>query len=103
MSDGLFARQSDWKGVSTEEADAAVRDIAVNTGANMEAWDACMATDEHLWRVQAHTQLAREIGVRSTPTFFVVGYQPLQGALPIELFRQVLDTVLVIEAQKTGG
>ena len=103
MSHGLFDRQSDWKNVSKEEADAAVRDIADKAGADMAAWDTCMSLDENLWRVQAHTQLARQVGVRSTPTFFVVGYTPIQGALPIEMFREVLDTVLVLEAQNAGG
>jgi predicted DsbA family dithiol-disulfide isomerase len=103
MSHGLFDRQSDWKSVTKDEGEAAIRDIAQKAGLEMGAWDTCMATDAVLWRVQAHTQLAREVGVRSTPTFFVLGYSPIQGALPIELFREVLDTVLVLEAQKTGG
>lgn len=103
MSHGLFDRQSDWKGGSRDEGEAVVRDIAQKAGLEMEAWDSCMATDAVLWRVQAHTQLARQVGVRSTPTFFVVGYTPIQGALPVELFREVIDTVLVLEAQKTGG
>lgn len=103
MSHGLYDRQSDWKGVTSDEGEAAVRDIAQKAGLEMAAWDQCMANDEVLWRVQAHTQLARQVGVRSTPTFFVVGYTPIQGSLPIELFREVLDTVLVLEGQKTGG
>jgi protein-disulfide isomerase len=103
MSHGLYERQADWKSVSTEQADIAIRSIAESTGADMGAWDACMAGGEALMRVQTHTQLARQIGVRSTPTFFVVGYTPIQGALPIELFREVLDTVLVLEGQKAGG
>jgi protein-disulfide isomerase len=103
MSHSLYQRQSDWKDVSADEAEAAVRDIAQSTGADMNKWDACMTADENLWRVQAHTQLAREVGVRSTPTFFVIGYTPVQGALPIELFREVLDTVIVLERQKSGG
>jgi len=103
MSHALYERQADWKNVSKEEADAVVRDIAEGTGADMDAWDTCMSLDENLWRLQAHTRLARQVGVRSTPTFFVVGYTPIQGALPIELFREVLDTVLVLAAQNAGG
>ena len=102
MSHGLYERQSDWKGASTDEADAVVRDIASSLDMDMAAWDACMENDEELQRVQIHTQLARQVGVRSTPTFFIVGYSPVQGALPIELFRQVIDTVLVLEGQDGG-
>ncbi len=60
-----------------------------------------MTSDEFLWRVQAHTSLARQIGVRGTPTFVVVGYAPFSGALPLELFEQIVDTVLVNAAADT--
>lgn len=103
MSHAIYERQSDWKRGSVDDAEAVVREIAEHAGVDLERWDSCMATDEVLWRVQAHTQLARQIGVRSTPTFFVVGYTPIQGALPIELFREVLDTVIVLEALNAGG
>jgi len=102
MSHTLFERQSDWKGASSGEAEAVVREIATGTGIDMGEWDSCMANDAQLERVQLHTQLAREVGVRSTPTFFVVGYTPIQGALPIDLFREVIDTVLVLEGQSGG-
>jgi protein-disulfide isomerase len=46
--------------------------------------------------------LARQVGVRGTPTFFVVGYQPLQGALPTEAFRQLL-TMVYADATKGGA
>jgi len=102
MSHALYERQSDWKGASTDEVDGVVRDIASGLGIDMAEWDSCMENDEQLQRVQVHTQLAQQVGVRSTPTFFVVGYTPIQGALPMELFRQVIDTVLVLEAQNGG-
>jgi protein-disulfide isomerase len=45
--------------------------------------------------VQAHSGLANELGVRGTPTFILVGFGMIPGALPLETFRQVIDTVLV--------
>ncbi len=95
MSHALYDRQSEWKG--SGDANATVRSIAESADLDLDAFDACMADDSKLWRVQAHTALAKQVGVRSTPTFFVVGYAPLQGALPLDLFRQVIDTVLVEE------
>ena len=88
----LFERQSDWKGVSRPQR--VVAKIAEDAGVNMLQYQRCLDDSTYLWRVQAHTSLARQVGVRATPTFFVIGYQPVQGALPLELFQQVIDTVL---------
>lgn len=98
MADALFERQSEWKQAS--EPEPVIYDIAADAGIEMEAFRACMASDEFLWRVQAHSSLARQIGVRGTPTFVVVGYAPFSGALPIELFEQIIDTVLVNAAKE---
>lgn len=98
MSELLFEEQSAWKGVSDPET--ALRALALRVGVELTAFNTCMDNDEALLRLQHHTALAREVGVRSTPTFFVVGYTPIQGALPLEIWRQVMDTVLVAEAAK---
>ena len=99
MAEALFDRQSDWKQAS--EPEAVIDEIAMDLGLDMEAFQACLASDEYLWRVQAHTSLARQIGVRGTPTFVVVGYAPFSGALPLELFEEIIDTVLVNAAADT--
>lgn len=88
----LFERQSDWKSVADPAPPVAA--IAEASGLDMIEYQACLDDDRHLWRVQAHSSLARQVGVRGTPTFFVIGYAPLQGALPLELFKQAIDTVL---------
>ncbi len=92
MTELLFERQSDWKGASDPAPPIAL--LAEEAGLDMAAYASCLEGDKYLWRVQAHTDLARQIGVRGTPTFFVIGYAPVQGALPLELFQQVIDTVL---------
>lgn len=93
MTELLFERQSEWKGASDPAPPIAA--IAEAAGLDMAAYRTCIDESTYLWRVQAHTSLARQAGVRATPTFFVVGYAPVQGALPLELFREILDTVLV--------
>ncbi len=93
MADALFARQPEWKQAS--EPEPVIEGIATDVGLDMEAFRKCMADDEFLWRVQAHSSLARQVGVRGTPTFVVEGYAPFSGALPLELFEQIIDTVLV--------
>ena len=93
MAETLFQRQPEWK--SASEPEPILEQIAEDLGLDVEAYRTCMSSDEFLWRVQAHSALAREVGVRGTPTFVVVGYAPFAGALPLELFEHIIDTVLV--------
>ena len=92
MAETLFQRQPEWKPAS--EPEPVLEGIADELGLDMEAYRSCMSSDEFLWRVQAHSTLARQVGIRGTPTFVVIGYQPFSGALPLELFEQIIDTVL---------
>lgn len=96
----LWDQQSAWKNAS--DPLPVVRHLAQESGADVAAWDACMSSDKRLQRVQAATALARQLGVRGTPTFFVVGYPPLQGALPTETFQQILSLAYE-DAQNRGG
>lgn len=100
MNPGIWGAQREWKG--SDDPDAVLRDVAVQAGIDMERYDTCIAENRRGDRVAAATELARQVGVRGTPTFFVVGYPPLQGALPLETFRQVL-TMVYADATKAGG
>ena len=96
ISDLIFERQGDWKsGTAPEEL---AEGFAEEAGLDMERYRTCFETDELLWRVQAQTALAREFEVRGTPTLVVAGVGQLQGALPLERFQQMFDTVLVVLA-----
>ncbi len=87
----LWEDQREWKGAS--DAHPVVRGMAEDAGVDLEEWDACMADDRRMQRIRAATALARDLGVRGTPTFFLRGYPPLQGALPTETFTQLLQMV----------
>ena len=89
----IFEHQSDWKSAAAPAELA--EGYAEEVGLDMERYRTCVEGNELLWRVQAQTEFAEEIGVRGTPTFFLVGWGPIQGALPLETFRQVIDTLLV--------
>ncbi len=93
ISDLIFARQGDWKSASAPEELA--EGFAEEVGLDMERYRTCFENDELLWRVQAHTAFAEDLGVRGTPTFLLVGWGPITGSLPLETFRQLIDTVLV--------
>jgi protein-disulfide isomerase len=89
--DRLFESQSDWKGSS--DARPILRRLMEEEGLDMPRWDECIASGERTERIRQGTLLAQQAGVRGTPTFIVLGYAGIPGALPLELFRQVIDTV----------
>ncbi len=89
----IFEHQSDWKGASAPEELA--EGYAEEAGLDMDEFRTCFNNDQLLWRLQAQTAFAQNLGVRGTPTFFLVGWGPITGALPLETFQQVIDTVLV--------
>lgn len=90
MQSLLFAEQSSWTG--TRDPLEALEQLADRAGVDLASWRECMVSGERVDRINAGTQISRQAGVRGTPTFFILGYAPLPGALPLELFREVLDT-----------
>lgn len=104
MRDLMFENQQEWK--SSSDPAPIVRGYAQEMGLNMDELDTCLQSGDASQRIDIGTQLSREVGVRGTPTFFVVGYAPIPGAIPLELFREVLDTVYVealAQQQGAGG
>jgi protein-disulfide isomerase len=84
----LWADQSEWK--SSSDPESVVQAWVSELGIDMETFNACQDSDERIVRVASATTLAGQIGVRGTPTFVVLGWPPLQGALPLQMFRDVL-------------
>lgn len=91
VNDRLWEDQAAWK--SSGSAAELLREWAIAAGVDAATYDACQAEGRRLDRIEAAGVLARELGVRGTPTFVVVGYGPLQGALPLDSFRQILLSV----------
>lgn len=91
MNERIWDGQSDWKRGS--EPAAVLARFAEESGVDMARYRSCVEEDWRGERISAATALTRQVGVRGTPTFFVIGYPPLQGALPTETFIQVLDMV----------
>ena len=100
LNERLWRDQAEWKGSS--DAAGLVRQWAGELDVDVARFDACLAEDRRLPRVAAQSGLSRQLGVRGTPTFFVLGYPPLQGALPTEMFREIL-TLVHAEATRDGG
>ncbi len=92
MASKIFDLQAAWK--TGPDPEGVLEGFAVEIGLDMDSYRSCISNDELLWRVQAHTDIAQQFGVRSTPTFVVRGYGPIPGAIPLPVFREVLDTIL---------
>ncbi|MEM7416097.1 MAG: thioredoxin domain-containing protein [Gemmatimonadota bacterium] len=91
LNNRIWDEQAAWKGAS--DPAAVIRPWVEELDLDMAAFDTCLNDDERIERIASATTLARQLGVRGTPTFVVLGYAPLQGALPLETFRQLLTAV----------
>jgi len=89
FSTRLWVEQRDWK--ASSDAAGLVRGWLDEMGADMDAYDSCLQEGTREERITSATALAAQLGVRATPTFWIVGAGPVQGALPIDAFRQVFD------------
>ena len=93
MHDKLFATQDSWKDLPSTTAK--FDSLAVASGADAKRWRACM-TEQHMRRiVSADVQRGVNMGLRSTPTFFVIpGNTAIVGAVPIDTFRVYINQQL---------
>jgi protein-disulfide isomerase len=87
----LWVRQAEWK--ESGDPAALARTWATEAGLDMPRFDSCLAEDRRIDRVAGATAIAQQLGVRATPTFWIVGYGPLQGALPLDVFQGVFGTI----------
>jgi protein-disulfide isomerase len=79
-------------GLSSE----AYQQYAEELDLDMDAFNTCVETRKYREEVQADYTFASNLGVRSTPTFFVNGIA-LVGAQPFEVFQEVIDKELAGE------
>src|SRR5699024_9737454 len=91
MQDLLYQRQSSWKGARNPQV--LFSEFAAAIGIDEAQFASCYDEDRAAARVDANNWLAAMTGVRATPTFFVNG-QRVQGALPLQQFRMILDAAV---------
>lgn len=90
MYDFLFRNQSSINPQNLKEkAEGVIRDA----GLDVAKFDTCFDNKTALATVQADQNEANILGVRSTPTFFINGHK-LEGAVPYENFKTVIDQAL---------
>jgi protein-disulfide isomerase len=86
--DRIYRSQEQWAGLG--DAGPFFERIANELKLDMGEYRKCISDHVMVPMIQADYQRGVEANVRSTPSFFVGG-QLLQGAHPIESFRQVLS------------
>jgi protein-disulfide isomerase len=97
MHDLLFRNQDRW--APEQEPGPFFLSLADSAGLSKQTMLACLEAPETLNAVKADAEGASRSGAGSTPSFYIEGGL-LEGALPVKVFRQVLDSVYAV---KTGG
>lgn len=95
MHDSVFAHQKDWKKGS--DADKLFKSLARGAVPDEAKWSSCYDARRVDQRVTAASAIAAKLGVRATPTFFING-QMVEGALPLDVMRQGLNSMLASPA-----
>lgn len=87
--DRLFSME---QGLSSQAYQLYARQL----GLDEEAFKECLDSGRYKEEVQSDFDYAAELGVRSTPTFFINGIAVV-GAQPYEVFQQIIDKELAGE------
>ena len=66
---------------------------------DMNSFETCMADHKYQEAIQIDSDFAIDMGIRSTPTFFINGLAVV-GAQPLDVFKQVIDKELAGEIPK---
>jgi protein-disulfide isomerase len=86
MHDEMFANQD-------KLAIDSLKQMAKKIGLKSEAFDKCLDSNKYLDQVKKDMEEGKSLKVKSTPTFFVNG-QLINGAQPIEVFSELIDSEL---------
>ena len=84
--DMLFANQD-------KLDDESLKKYAKEVGVKEDLFKQCFESHKYADQVNKDMEYGNKVGVRSTPTFFVNG-RLVQGAQPIEAFREIIDEEL---------
>ena len=98
MKARLYGSQAEWR--SSRDPFALFTGFAGELGLDTGAFGSCLLDPLRHDRLEASNTMAARLGVRGTPTFFVQGL-PVQGAIPVEMFRGILERM--VEEAGSGG
>lgn len=86
----VYADRDAWLRVDAADAGDVLRAHAQALDLDLGSWSACRNSPEVRDRIRAVNALAREVGVRGTPTWVVDGF-PVMGALPLAYARSFIE------------
>jgi protein-disulfide isomerase len=95
VHDLLFQYQEAW--APLKEAGPFFVSLADSAGLSKKALLACLQAPETRQALQAEAQGSLRSGATSTPTFYIEGGL-MEGAVPFEVFKRVLDSVYAVKA-----
>ncbi|TVP76462.1 MAG: hypothetical protein EA352_05670 [Gemmatimonadales bacterium] len=93
LRDRIYSERDAWMAASEADAPGLLTSFARDEGYDGDAFEACMARPETMETVESTSRMAVEVGIRATPTFVVAGY-PVEGAPPLESFREAIQELL---------
>ena len=96
VHDLLFRNQARWE--TLREPGVFFLALGDSAGANRDQLVECLRSGAMRSVVRSDAEGSVRSGARSTPSFYIEGAL-VEGAQPIELFRQVLDSIIRV---KTG-
>lgn len=94
MADAVYAAQARWQ--QAWDPHAELRSVAGTVGVDDAAYWSCYGVHRPDDRTRRATDAAEQVGVRVTPSFVLNG-RPIEGALPLDAFRRLLDAGLLLE------
>jgi protein-disulfide isomerase len=92
MNGLIYSWGEDWP--LKRDASGVFRDFAKKAGADLTAYDACMASGRYAGRIAAGRIEGTAVGVTSTPTFLVNGrLYPGGGSIHYDMLKAMLDSL----------
>lgn len=89
LNETIWADQASWK--RSDNPEPVLRDMAQKAGVDLIEFDACLASGSRSDRIASANSTATRLGVRGTPSFYPLGFPPIEGALPTEVFQKILE------------
>ena len=80
-------------------SDDVYKQYAQQLGLDMTKFNDCLSTHKYAQQIQADSDFATNLGINSTPTFFINGLAVI-GAQPLETFKSVIDKELAGQIPK---
>lgn len=97
MHDLLYRHQTSWAPLDNPRNEFLT--LGDSAGLNRTQLVACLAAPATRQEVSQDLERSRASGARSTPSFYIEGGL-LQGAAPLDVFRQVLDSIYHVHSSR---